>query len=40
MYGDDLHVLGLENIQRCLGWVLPVDAILARFAGRAVKAQL
>lgn len=22
MYGDDLHALGLQNIQRCLGWVL------------------
>jgi nicotinamidase-related amidase len=22
MYGDDLHVLGLQNISRCLGWVL------------------
>lgn len=33
MYGDDLHVLGLENVRRCLGWVLPVDEILALFAG-------
>ena len=22
MYGQDLHVLGLENIARCLGWVI------------------
>ena len=22
MYGDDLHELGLQNVQRCLGWVL------------------
>jgi len=22
MYGDDLHVLGLQNVQRCLGWVI------------------
>ncbi len=22
MYGDDLHVLGLQNIARCLGWVI------------------
>jgi nicotinamidase-related amidase len=22
MYGDDLHVLGLQNISRCLGWVV------------------
>ena len=25
MYGQDLHLLGLENIGRCLGWVLTVD---------------
>ncbi|MHB1043209.1 MAG: isochorismatase family protein [Eubacteriales bacterium] len=25
MYGQDLHVLGLQNIQRCLGWVLSLD---------------
>jgi nicotinamidase-related amidase len=22
MYGDDLHALGLQNVSRCLGWVL------------------
>lgn len=22
MYGDDLHVFGLQNVARCLGWVL------------------
>ena len=25
MYGEDLHVLGLENVKRCLGYVLAVD---------------
>jgi nicotinamidase-related amidase len=25
MYGDDLHVLGLQNVARCLGWVLTND---------------
>jgi nicotinamidase-related amidase len=25
MYGDDLHVLGLENVKRCLGYVLTVE---------------
>lgn len=25
MYGDDLHELGLQNISRCIGWVLTVD---------------
>jgi nicotinamidase-related amidase len=33
MYGDDLHVLGLENVQRCLGWVLSTDEILALLGG-------
>jgi len=28
MYGDDLHVLALENIARCLGWVFPLDHFL------------
>jgi len=28
MYGPDLHVFGLENLQRCLGWVLTTDEIL------------
>lgn len=22
MYGDDLHILGLQNVARCLGWVV------------------
>ena len=25
MYGEDLHVLGLENVKRCLGYVLTVE---------------
>jgi biuret amidohydrolase len=25
MYGDDLHELGLDNVARCIGWVLSVD---------------
>lgn len=25
MYGQDLHTLGLQNVGRCLGWVLTVD---------------
>ncbi|GBD29134.1 Peroxyureidoacrylate/ureidoacrylate amidohydrolase RutB [bacterium HR32] len=29
MYGEDLHAFGLQNVARCLGWVLPVDEILA-----------
>ncbi len=33
MYGDDLHVFGLENLQRCLGWVLTADEIVAMLGG-------
>jgi len=29
MYGDDLHVFGLENVARCLGWVLSCDELIA-----------
>ncbi len=29
MYGEDLHRFGLENVRRCLGWVLTTDEILA-----------
>ena len=25
MFGDDLHIFGLENIKRCMGYVLTVD---------------
>lgn len=25
MFGNDLHILGLENIKRCMGYVLTVD---------------
>ena len=33
MYGEDLHVFGLENVRRCLGWVLTADEILAALEG-------
>ncbi|MDR7434861.1 MAG: isochorismatase family cysteine hydrolase [Armatimonadota bacterium] len=37
MYGEDLHVFGLQNVSRCLGWVLGLDEFLdllmARQAG-------
>lgn len=26
-YGDDLHILALENIKRCLGWVLTLQEL-------------
>jgi nicotinamidase-related amidase len=30
MYGDDLHVLGLQNISRCLGWVITNDQLFEK----------
>jgi nicotinamidase-related amidase len=37
MYGDDLHVLGLENIARCLGWVLTNDEFKEKILEGAVR---
>jgi nicotinamidase-related amidase len=28
MYGDDLHFFGLQNVARCLGWVLTADELM------------
>jgi len=39
MYGDDLHELGLENVARCLGWVLTVDEVTEKLSG-TVEAAL
>jgi nicotinamidase-related amidase len=30
MYGDDLHFFALQNIARCLAWVLTVDEVTAK----------
>jgi biuret amidohydrolase len=30
MYGDDLHALGLQNVQRCLGWVITNEQFFAK----------
>jgi nicotinamidase-related amidase len=30
MYGDDLHVLGLQNVARCLGWVITNEQFLEK----------
>jgi nicotinamidase-related amidase len=35
MYGDDLHELGLENVARCLGWVLTTDELIEQLDGTA-----
>jgi len=37
MYGEDLHVFGLENLRRCLGWVLTTDEILAALKGAEAR---
>jgi biuret amidohydrolase len=40
MYGDDLHFFGLQNIARCLGWVLSVDEVAAKLeAARTAAAR-
>ena len=39
MYGEDLHVFGLENLRRCLGWVLTTDEILAVLGGAKAPAR-
>lgn len=33
MYGEDLHVLGLENVKRCLGYVLTVEEFKSKITG-------
>jgi len=30
LFGDDLHFFGLQNVARCLGWVLTVDELMAK----------
>lgn len=37
MYGDDLHLFGLQNIARAFGWVLSLDEV-AQKLGAAVSA--
>ena len=35
MYGDDLHVLGLQNISRCLGWVITNEQFFEKIKERS-----
>ena len=37
MYGDDLHVMGLQNVARCLGWVLSNEDIKAKLGEGAAR---
>jgi nicotinamidase-related amidase len=39
MYGEDLHRFGLQNVARCLGWVLPVDEILQLMGSPVASGQ-
>lgn len=34
MYGDDLHEAALQNIARCLGWVMSTDQVMAKIQSR------
>jgi len=34
MYGDDLHALGLQNVSRCLGWVVSNEQFFAKINER------
>ena len=39
MYGEDLHLFGLENLRRCLGWVLTTEEILAALGAAEVPTR-
>jgi len=39
MYGDDLHVLGLQNVARCLGWVITNDQLVEKILASAPARQ-
>lgn len=39
MYGDDLHVLGLQNVARCLGWVVTNEQLFEKVRARTKAAK-
>ena len=39
MYGDDLHVLGLQNISRCLGWVITNQQLFEKLEEKSHAVQ-
>jgi biuret amidohydrolase len=39
MYGDDLHVLGLQNVARCLGWVITNEQFFEKIRERRHELQ-
>jgi biuret amidohydrolase len=38
MYGEDLHFFALQNVARCLGWVLTLDELAAKVESRRAVA--
>ena len=38
MYGDDLHALGLQNVARCLGWVVTNEQLFEKIHASAPAA--
>jgi nicotinamidase-related amidase len=38
MYGEDLHVLGLQNVARCLGWVISNEQFFDKVKERSEHA--
>jgi len=39
MYGEDLHVLGLQNVARCLGWVINNEQFFEKLDAGAAGAK-
>jgi len=39
MYGDDLHALGLQNVARCLGWVITNDQLFEKVRAGAAPSE-
>jgi nicotinamidase-related amidase len=39
MYGEDLHELGLENVARCIGWVVSVDDVVEKLRAAGVPLE-
>jgi hypothetical protein len=37
MYGDDLHEFGLENVARCIGWVMSVDEVVDKLQAAGLQ---
>ncbi|MEO8442498.1 MAG: cysteine hydrolase [Betaproteobacteria bacterium] len=40
MYGDDLHVLGLQNVARCLGWVITNEQLFEKLGSAGATSHV